>query len=119
MPFESILNELVRRTQGAVGAMLLDWEGESVEVVAVDIHDEELRLVGAYQAVFLDRLQKICAQTAIGQPIRFEVHLEGTVFLNAILRDGYYVVLVLPPESQKGLAWQNLSQCRDKLLEEI
>ena len=119
MPFESILQKLVNQADGAVGAMLLDWEGESVEVVGVDIPEDELRLVGAYQAVFLDRLNKVCSETSVGQPEKFEVSLEESIFLNWVLHDGYYVVLVLRPDVPRGVAWYQLGRCRLRLLEEM
>ena len=119
MAFESILRKLLSNTPGSIGALLLDWEGESVEIVAVDIPDEELRLVGAYQAVFLDRLQRICSETDVGVPFQFEILFEGTVFLNAVLRDGYYAVLVLRSDASRSLAWQKLDFCRAELLKEM
>ncbi len=119
MPFKTILNRLVANTNGAVGAILLDWEGEAVEIATSEASIDDLKLIGAYQAVFLDRLKKICSSSSIGAPDRFEIHLEKAAFLNCVLIDGYYAVLVVRGQSHKGVAWQRLEASRHELLEEM
>ena len=119
MPFKTILNRLVADTNGAVGAILLDWEGEAVEAASSAASTDDLKLIGAYQAVFFDRLQKICSASSIGAPSRFEIHLEHASFLNCVLIDGYYAVLVVRGTSHKAVAWQRLEASRQELMEEM
>jgi len=117
--FDRLLRDLVNRTDGAIGAMFLDHEGEAVEIVGSETPREELHLVGAYQAVFLDRLRKICDGTATGRPERFEILLENTVFLNYVLDEEYYVVLVIDRNVPRGIAWEALRKCRERINDEI
>lgn len=118
MTFTPLLNDLVSRTD-AVGAMFLDREGEAVEIVGALASREELHLVGAYQAVFLDRLRRICSETSTGDPERFEIRFQNSVFLNYVLDEEYYVVLIVGSRAPHALAWEALRRCREKLLQEM
>ena len=62
-----ILHELVATTSGAFAAIFLDFEGETVELVCDrDFSDHDLRIIGAYQGIFLNRLREMCVRLAIG-----------------------------------------------------
>ena len=58
MPFKSILKDLVDSTPHAVGAILVDWEGEAVQEYC---HCEpyDIRLVAAHQGIILGRLKEV------------------------------------------------------------
>jgi len=58
MPFKSILKQLVDRTPHAVGAILVDWEGEAVQEYC---HCEpyDIRFIAAHQGIILGRLKEI------------------------------------------------------------
>ncbi|HEU4888105.1 MAG TPA: hypothetical protein VFV49_09480, partial [Thermoanaerobaculia bacterium] len=93
--FRLILHELVATTAGAQAALFLDWEGETVELACDhDLSDHELRIIGAYQGIFLDRLRALCAKVEAGQPRRYKIELETKVVLSYDVKDGYYIVLL-------------------------
>ena len=47
--FRMILNELLATTPGALAALFLDYEGETVDLVCDrDLSDHDLRIIGAY-----------------------------------------------------------------------
>lgn len=57
MPFKSILKELVDSTPHAVGAILVDWEGEAVqEYCHCDPYD--IRFIAAHKGIILSRLKE-------------------------------------------------------------
>jgi len=58
MPFKSILKDLVDSTPHAVGAILVDWEGEAVQEYC---HCEpyDIRFVAAHQGIILGRLKEV------------------------------------------------------------
>ena len=62
MPFKRILKALVDRTPKAVGAILVDWEGEAVQEFC---HCEpyEIRFSAAHQGILLDRLKSLHANS--------------------------------------------------------
>lgn len=120
--FRDILHELIRGTRGAIGAVFLDWEGETVELVSerpLDADDHDLKVIGAYQGLFLARLRDLCSETEIGAPHRFKVEFANTRTLSCDLKDGYYLVLIMDADASEGLAWHRLSECRAKLLKEM
>ncbi len=58
MPFQSILKELVDSTPQAVGAILVDWEGEAVQEYC-HCDPYEIRFVAAHQGIILSRLKEL------------------------------------------------------------
>ncbi|HYM59335.1 MAG TPA: hypothetical protein VEZ11_00430 [Thermoanaerobaculia bacterium] len=120
MPFLSILRNLLATTQGSIAAMFLDYEGETVELLTDhDLEKDDLRIVGAYQGIFLTRLRGLCNDISVGRPMRFKLEFEKTKVLICDLEDGYYVVLLVFSEASEGLAWHRLEHCRDALLKEM
>ena len=115
-----ILHELLATTGGAMAAIFLDWEGETVELVCDrDLNDHDLRIVGAYQGIYLMRLREMCDRIDAGQPLRFKIEFQDAKLLSYDVKDGYYAVLLLEGRANEGLAWRNLTACREKLLAEM
>lgn len=118
--FRMILHELVATTSGAFAAIFLDFEGETVDMACDrDLSDHDLRIVGAYQGIFMSRLREMSERVAIGTPNRFKIEFADTIFLSADLKDGYYLVLLADHRVNEGSAWQKLDDCRTKLLAEM
>lgn len=118
--FRLILNELLVTTGGALAALFLDYEGETVELVCDrDLSDHDLRVLGAYQGVFLSQLRKLCEDMSAGAPQRFKIEFATVRVLSFDVKDGYYVVLLADQTANEGIAWRRLSQCREKLLAEM
>jgi predicted regulator of Ras-like GTPase activity (Roadblock/LC7/MglB family) len=120
LPFRRILHELVHSTAGAVGAIFLDSEGETVQLVSADsLAPDDLRFVGAWQGIFLAHLRNVCNELEAGPPRRFKIEFARAAVLSCDLKDGYYVVLLIKPATNEGLAWHRLHECRDALLAEM
>ncbi|HUP59561.1 MAG TPA: hypothetical protein VNA69_03980 [Thermoanaerobaculia bacterium] len=118
--FRLILHELIATTTGALAALFLDYEGETVELVCEhDLNDHDLRILGAYQGIFLTRLRALTAQIEAGEPLRFKVEFPESAVLLYDIKDGYYVVLLVDRSFNEGHAWRRLEQCREKLLTEM
>lgn len=122
MAFQRILRRLLVSTNGALGAIFADFEGEAVEVVTerpFEADDHDLRVVGAYQGIAMMRLKELCTRARIGTPKRFAIDFTTVHVLSCDLKDGYYVVLILDPTANEGLAWRQLEKCRDELIAEL
>lgn len=122
MLFRQILLELLQSTDGSLGALFLDWEGECVEAITerpFDADDHDLRVIGAYQGIFRTQLHKLCESIDAGRPQRLKMEFEKTKVLTCDLKDGYYLVLVLEARTNEGVAWRHLEACRNRLLAEI
>jgi predicted regulator of Ras-like GTPase activity (Roadblock/LC7/MglB family) len=118
--FRLILHELIAATTGALAALFLDFEGETVELVCEhDLNDHDLRILGAYQGIFLTRLRELTNRLGAGEPLRFKVEFPETAVLLYDIKDGYYVVLLVDRTFNEGYAWRRLEHCREKLLQEM
>lgn len=120
--FRNILRDLLTATSGSVGAIFLDKQGESVEVTTerpFDTDDHDLKVIGAYQGIFLAQLHRICETLGAGPPRRFKLEFLLTTILSCDLKDGYYLVLIVEAGTNEGLAWHKLEGCRDRLLAEM
>jgi predicted regulator of Ras-like GTPase activity (Roadblock/LC7/MglB family) len=93
MPYQRLLDALVRRVSGAHAALLLDSEGEVV--VESGTRDERNRLIGAYQGIALGTARRT-AMRYQGGAIQYMLcrYDWGHVILRP-LKDGYYLVLSL------------------------
>ncbi len=94
MPFKTLLKELVESTPGASGAILTDWEGESVEQYSLT--DEfELKLIGAHNGIILNRLKDIQQKLMPGDIIDIIVSTDShNVIIGAIDHD-YSLIMTL------------------------
>ena len=118
--FRLILDELLVTTHGALAAIFLDWEGETVELVCDrDLSDHDLRILGAYQGIFLTRLRTLCATAGAGEPRRYKLQFEKLSVMSYDVRDGYFVVLLVDGSFNEGMAWRRLERCRERLIAEM
>lgn len=118
--FRMILNELLVTTPGALAALFLDYEGETVDLVCDrDLSDHDLRIIGAYQRIHLTRLSAIAERIQGGTLHRMKLEFATLSILSWDLRDGYYIVLIADHSANEGLAWRRLERCRERLLAEM
>ncbi len=95
MPFQYLLTNLLVDIPGAEGAIFLDPEGEAVEYVCRRATPFELKLEGAYHAVFLRRAARLAAVAGSGELTEFVVAGTEVTALSRMLRSGYFLVVVV------------------------
>lgn len=66
MPYQHILKALVDKTPKAIGAILVDWEGEAVQEYCF-CEPYEIRFVAAHKGIILTQLKELqsCANVGI------------------------------------------------------
>jgi predicted regulator of Ras-like GTPase activity (Roadblock/LC7/MglB family) len=103
---------------GAQGAILVDWEGEAVDLVA-NMDDYELKVLGAHKGVILDHLRNAVArlEKADLEEIIISTALTQTLVM-PVNRD-YFLVLTLDRGDALGLALLESRRCLTRLREEI
>jgi hypothetical protein len=89
------------------------------EAAPFELADDDLRIIGAYQGIFLTQLRELCDRTGGGRPERFKIDFVAASVFSFDLRDGYYLVLVADPSATEAIAWRELRACRERLLAEI
>ena len=117
MPYQSILDELLRSV-GGHAALLLDGEGE-VAIQAGTL-DQRHRLIGAYQGIGLATARKTLAKYGGGGPIRYMLcrYAAGVVILRP-LKDGYYLILSMPIDGRVAEGVHRSEVTQEKLNREL
>ncbi len=119
MPFQRELDSVIRDVPGALGAVLVDFDGESIIAAANGISTYDLKVVGAYGGIFLDQLRRLTSETGAGSPGVFALDGSGCRILCRSIKDGYYLVLVTGARTPVGLAGERLRACAERLVEEL
>lgn len=116
MPFQYLLTNLLVDVPGAQGAIFLDPEGEAVEYVSRSATPYELKLEGAYHAVFLRQAERLASIAGAGALERLTIAGSHIKVLSRMLRAGYYLVLIVDrstPISMAGEAMRRTAQTLD------
>jgi predicted regulator of Ras-like GTPase activity (Roadblock/LC7/MglB family) len=113
----ALLEGLLKSVKGAEAALLLDSEGE----VVVEAGQKEYRhrLIGAYQGLALAAVRKVGARYALGSlDYMLRRHAGGTVILRP-LKDGYYVIIYLPPGVPAAVGLHESALAQERINEEL
>lgn len=119
MPFQRELDSIVRDVRGALGAILVDFEGEAVVTSSTGISAYDLKVVGAYGVLFFDNLRRLSGETGAGAPSLFSIDGSGCRILCAPLKDGYHLVLVGGASTHVSIAAEKLRSCAERLVHEL
>lgn len=103
MPFQTILKELVETVPHAVGAILVDWEGEAVqEYCHCDPYD--IRFVAAHKGIILSRLRETNGESQGGPIEDVVVSAEKQHLLIGAIDKDYSLVFQVARPCPLGLA---------------
>lgn len=118
MPFISILKNLVDSTPDAIGAILVDWEGEAVqEYCHCDPYD--IRFVAAHKGIILARLKELHDSGRVGAVEDVVItSTDGNLIIGCIDQD-YSLVLSASRDCPRGLALYHFRQAIGELKKEI
>lgn len=119
MAFQYLLNNLLVDVPGAQGAIFLDSEGESVEFVSRSATPYELKLEGAYHGIFLRQAARISGLMGAGGLERLAISGTQMQVMSRVLKDGYYLVLVMDPAAPAALAGEALTRASAAFNREI
>jgi len=117
MPYQAVLERLVRAVPGVQAALMLDSEGEVV--VETGTREDRLRLIGAYQGIALATARRTASRYASG-PVNYMLsrYAWGQVILRP-LKDGYYMILSLDPDAPTGLGLHHSELAQARLDREL
>jgi predicted regulator of Ras-like GTPase activity (Roadblock/LC7/MglB family) len=99
--FGAILEDMVRRVPGAVGAVFADWEGEPVDQFA-HIAPLEIQLVGAHWGVVWSQATR--RLQALGAIEELLIEGERAIVLVRAVTDSYFVVLATKRDAHLATA---------------
>jgi len=118
MPLKEALSQLVESVPGALGAILVDWEGEAVEHVArMDAY--ELKVIGAHKGVILCNMREIVSRLGGDQLEEIVIQTARTQTLVIPVTHEYFLVFTFAPGEVLGLALLEARRCVQRLREAI
>lgn len=118
MVFKEILKGAVDGLPGATGAILADWEGESVEFYFTG-PDYDIKLLGAHEGILLNLINEAAGNNGHGDVKALLMTMdEGKVVVQP-LKDGYYLVLLLGRAANTGRALRGAGTAASKIIEEL
>ena len=118
MPFNYLLTNLLVDVPQAVGAILVDPEGEAVEWVTRHNDPFDLKVEGAYHGIFMRQLERLTSSVDAGPIDSFILEGSRLVTLTQALPDGYYVVLVVDRYGSRAHALHRLRRAAEVIAEE-
>ena len=118
MPFINILKTLVDKTPKAIGAILVDWEGEAVqEYCHCDPYD--IRFIAAHKGIILERLKELHKSGRVGAVEDVVItSTDGHLVIGCIDQD-YSLVLNAGRECPRGVALFHFRDAVAELKKEI
>jgi predicted regulator of Ras-like GTPase activity (Roadblock/LC7/MglB family) len=117
MPYQRILDELVRSVRGAQGALLLDADGEVV--VQAGARDFRHKLIGAYQGIALAVASRVSRKHGGGAVRALTCRYTAAALVLRPLKDGYYFVLSLDADASIGEAERLSDSARGRMDEAL
>jgi len=118
MPFKKLLNALVERVPGAQGAIVADWEGESVEHFGI-MNDYDLKVIGAHKGVILHNMREVVDRLGDGGLREIVITTRQLQTLILPVTQEYYLVLTLDRSDILGRALLEARRCIQTLHKEI
>lgn len=105
MPFKEILGSVVDSVQGGVGAVIVDDEGEAVDLVTRG-DGFETRLAGAHQGIVLALVDEAARRIRAGDSVlTMAVRSDRFTYTVMPVKEGLAVILV---QDQTGLPSQGM-----------
>jgi len=104
LPFQKILDDLVNDLPDAIGAIIVDYEGECVQL-ASRIDEDDIKLLGAYQVIYIDTIREMLVTRydhCNANSITTKANLMDIISIR--IDDDYLVSLVLKSDSLLGVA---------------
>ena len=115
MPFKAILENLVEKTPGATGAIMLDWEGEAVADFSKS-QGLDLSAIGAHKGIILNLTRDMLNRLSVRPPEAghdkvengiktIGIATEFTRIALSTIKQGYYLVVTLEKTRPFGRAF--------------
>ena len=97
--------------------MFMDGEGETVEALGCTGSIHDLKVLGAYQGIFLAQAKAACRGSEMGSCQELTIRIGNETFLTRQLPEGYYVTLIISDRACEGFARKKLIDAGLKISE--
>lgn len=118
MAFEVILKQLVDGTPDAIGAIVVDWEGEAVmEHCLCDPYD--IRFIGAHKCIILARLREMKSNDQLGAIEDFTITASEMRLIAGFINQEYFLVMNVERSCPAALALYHFRRAITELKKEF
>jgi len=118
VPFKTLLNRLLEDIPGALGAIIIDWEGESVDHAA-RMDDYDIKLLGAHNGIILNHIRGTMDEIASSELEEVIIRTGENKTLIAPLTEDYLLVMQLGPKAIASRAAFKMRRCVSALRHEF
>lgn len=118
MPFKLTLKQLLDDVPGALGAIIVDWEGEAVDQVSL-LSEYDIKVIGAHNGIILTRLQTVLDRTDGGSLEEVMISSSTARTLVQPLTEDYLLLLQLDRNAGVAEAKYCLRCCAEELSDEF
>lgn len=119
MPFKAILHDLVEATAGATAAILIDWEGEAVELYSPAANDFDIKILGAHQNIIFNRIREIRQRVPSQTICNTVITTDRQHLILGAIGDDYTLVTTLERNALVGRALVGVQRAIKLLEKEI
>ncbi len=118
--FRQALEEILERTDGSLGVLIMGIDGISVEkVIGEDGADANLDVAAAEFTSLVRNAQRTGSDTGLGNLRELVVSLEESTIVMRLFNREYYVVLAIRPDGNLGRGRYELRKAELKLAQEF
>ena len=118
MPFKTLLTKLVEAVPGASGAILADWEGESVEQFSLG-DPFEMKVTAAHWGIVLTLLKGLHAKYSTGPVREAVISTDQQHVIVGTLGDDYALVMTMNQSALPLAALHSFRETAGLLMKEI
>lgn len=118
--FRKPLEEIMERTDGCIGALIMGTDGIAVEkVLAPEGHDANLDVAAAEFTSLVRSAQRTCGDSGLGALRELVVSCEEATIVMRLLNRDYFMVLALRPDGNLGRSRFELRKAELELAKEF
>ena len=116
--FSTILEEIVVALPGALGAIFLDWEGETIDGYS-HMGNTNLRIVGAQWGIIFYQTHELLKKHGHDTPSLITLCFEDQQVILRRVTENYLVLMALERDANLGRALALLQDAERRLKEEL
>jgi len=118
MAFKALLNRLLEDIPGALGAIIVDWEGEAVDQVT-RMNEYDIKVLGAHSGIILRLLREALFRIENGNLEEVVFRTAQSKTMIAPLTEDYLLILQLGEDAIAARAAYKMRHCVSELRHEF
>jgi predicted regulator of Ras-like GTPase activity (Roadblock/LC7/MglB family) len=117
--FKDLLRDLVERTEGATGGLIMGFDGITLEKYLRPGKEQDIETLGMEWSVVLSQISKAAEALEAGGTQEVQIRAERMTTVIRLLNEEYFIALTLAPQANTGKGRYLLRTAAPKLLEEL